>query len=166
MLAGDETMNIRPATQHDVGFLKAMLYEAARWDPTWPREPLEQVIEEPSIRRYHEAWGRPGDSGVLGELEGDPVGAAWYRLFTAEQPGFGFVDAQTPELSIGVAPLHRRKGIGGMLLRAAMARARADGFQTLSLSVAADNRARALYQRAGFAKIGEHGGSWTMLAIL
>jgi ribosomal protein S18 acetylase RimI-like enzyme len=159
-------MNIRPVTKDDVVFLKTMLYEAARWNPAWPRDPLEQVIEDPSIRRYHAAWGRPNDAGVLGELEGTPVGAAWYRLFAAEGPGYGFVDEQTPEISIAVARLHRRRGLGGMLLRAAMALARDAGFPTLSLSVASDNPSRLLYQRAGFEKIGEHGGSWTMLAKL
>ena len=47
-----------------------------------------------------------------------------------------------------------------------MSRAREEGFHALSLSVAAENRARLLYERAGFQKIGEHGGSWTMLANL
>ena len=35
-------MNIRPATVADADFLKKMLYEAATWNPDWPRE---QVIE-------------------------------------------------------------------------------------------------------------------------
>ena len=82
------------------------------------------------------------------------------------EPGYGFVDEQTPELSIAVAPPHRRKGIGSRLIRAAMDRARADGFRALSLSVAAANPARELYRRAGFAETGEHSGSWTMRAAL
>lgn len=159
-------MNLHSITRDDVAFLKAMLYEAARWNPDGPREPREQVLEDPLLRRYHEAWGRPGDAGILGELEGAPVGAAWYRRFTAEEPGYGFVNEATPELSIAVAPRHRGAGVGGALLRALMLRAREEGFQELSLSVAAENRARLLYERAGFQKIGEHGGSWTMLANL
>ena len=159
-------MIIRPATGDDAALLRAMLYEAARWDPAGPREPIEEVLADPVIRRYHDGWGRRGDAGVVSELEGSPVGAAWHRLFAAEAPGFGFLDEQTPELSIAVAPLHRGKGIGSMLLRAAMAQAREAGFRTLSLSVAAHNPARRLYQRAGFEKAAEHGGSWTMLARL
>jgi len=160
-------MNIRPATKDDDDFLKTMLYEAARWNPDWPREPMAEVLDDPILRRYHEDWGRPGDGGMIAVLEGMPVGAAWYRLFTADAPGYGFVDEKTPEVSIAVQPLHRRKGIGGTLLRAAMVQAREEGYQTLSLSVAVHNRSRMLYQRVGFEKVGsEQGESWTMLVNL
>ncbi len=103
---------------------------------------------------------------MIVEIDGEPIGAAWYRRFTSEEPGYGFVDEKTPELSIAVAPLHRRKGIGGTLLRAAMVNAREEGFQTLSLSVAVHNRSRMMYQRVGFEKVGEQGESWTMLVNL
>jgi GNAT superfamily N-acetyltransferase len=159
-------MNIRPATKDDDEFLKTMLYEAARWNPDWPREPMAEVLDDPVLRRYHEGWGRPGDGGMIAELDGEPVGAAWYRLFTEDAPGYGFVDEKTPEVSIAVQPLHRRKGIGGTLLRAAMVNAREEGHQTLSLSVAVHNRSRMLYQRVGFEKVGEQGESWTMLVNL
>ena len=159
-------MNIRPATRDDVRFLKDMLYEAARWNPDWPREPIEEVLADPMLVRYHEGWGRTGDGGVIAELEGEPVGAAWYRLFTQDSPGYGFVDEKIPELSIAVVPLHRRKGIGEALLRSCMVQAREEGFQALSLSVAAHNRSRMMYERAGFEKLQESGDSWTMVANL
>jgi ribosomal protein S18 acetylase RimI-like enzyme len=162
-------MHIRPATEADLPFLRKMLYEAARWNPDWPREPIEEVLAEPMLLRYYHGWGRPGDGGVVAEVDGEPVGAAWYRLFTVDQPGYGFVDEKTPELSIAVAPLHRRKGIGEAVLRAGMVQAREEGFQALSLSVAVHNRSRMMYQRAGFEKVsesGDVGDHWTMVANL
>ena len=159
-------MNIRPATPEDAEFLKTMLYEASRWNPDWPFEPIEQVLAEPMVVRYHEEWGRPGDGGVIAELDGVPVGACWYRVFTAEAPGYGFVDEKIPELGLAVQPLHRRKGIGEALLRAAKVQAREEGYQALSLSVAAHNRSRMMYQRSGFEKVAEDGDSWTMVANL
>jgi Acetyltransferases len=159
-------VHIRPATKDDQQFLKKMLYEAARWNPDWPREPIEEVLADPILLRYHAGWGRPGDGGVVAEFGGEPVGAAWYRLFMADAPGYGFVDEKVPEVSIAVAPLHRRKGIGEAILRSCMVQAREEGFQALSLSVAVYNRSRMMYQRAGFEKVGEAGGSWTMLANL
>ena len=162
-------MHIRPATKADLPFLRKMLYEAARWNPDWPREPMEEVLAEPMLLRYYHGWGREGDGGVVAEFDGEPVGAAWYRRFTVDQPGYGFVDEKTPELSIAVAPLHRRKGIGEAVLRACMVQAREEGFQALSLSVAVHNRSRMMYQRAGFEKVsesGDGGDHWTMVANL
>lgn len=159
-------MNIRPAGPDDVEFLRKMLYEAAAWNPDWPRERMIAALADPILERYHRDWGRPGDGGVIAELDGEPVGAAWYRLFTAEEPGLGFVDEKTPELGIAVAPLHRRRGIGETLLRALMVQAREDGFQALSLSVAVHNRSRMMYERAGFERVRENRESWVMRADL
>jgi ribosomal protein S18 acetylase RimI-like enzyme len=148
-------VNIRPATHEDDGFLREMLYEAAAWNPDWPRERMIAALADPMLERYHRDWGQP-------------VGAAWYRLFTAEQPGYGFVDEKTPELGIAVVPLHRRKGIGETLLRALMVQAREDGYQALSLSVAVHNRSRMMYERAGFEPVREEaeGEFWVMRAEL
>ncbi len=155
-------MNIRPAGPEDVEFLKRMLYEAAAWNPDWPREQVIEALADPMLERYHRGWGRPGDVGVIAEIEGEPVGAAWYRLFTAEEPGHGFVDEETPEIGIAVEPLYRRKGIGETLLRALMSEARQRDVHALSLSVAVHNRSRRMYERVGFRKVREEGGNWVM----
>ena len=95
-----------------------------------------------------------------------PVGAAWYRLFTKDEPGYGFVDEETPELSIAVVPSKRARGHGFMLLKALMERAREDGFDRLSLSVEPDNPSIALYEKFGFRRVGERNGTTTMVADL
>ena len=161
-------MNIRPARSQDDEFLREMLYEAAAWNPDWPREQVIHALSSAVLERYHRDWGRGGDAGVIAELDGEPVGAAWYRLFAAEEPGFGFVDEKTPELGIAVSPLHRRRGIGETLLRALMVQAREDGFTALSLSVAVHNRSRMMYERAGFTQVREEddGETWVMRADL
>ena len=46
--------------------------------------------------RYVENWGRPGDAAVVALDEGFPVGAAWYRLFKENAPGYGFIDERRP----------------------------------------------------------------------
>jgi len=159
-------VNTRPAGPNDVEFLKKMLYEAAVWNPDWPREQVIQALADPILERYDRGGGRPGDAGVIAEIQGEAVGAAWFRLFTDDEPGHGFVDERTPELGIAVLPLYRRKGIGETLLRALMSEARQQGFTALSLSVAPHNRSRMMYERAGFRKVGEEGKSWVMRADL
>ena len=133
----------------------------AYWRASGPRG-----ADELPVWRYVRGWGRPGDTGLIA-LEGpNPVGAAWYRLFTADEPGFGFVDEQTPELTIAVVPSRRARGHGGELLRGLLERARRAGYRAVSLSVEAQSPAVALYERHGFERVEERDGSLVMRATL
>ena len=160
-------MRLRPGALEDVPFLIRMLHEACLWNPEWKRWPIEKLMADEHLRRYVEDWGRERDTSVLAtDNEGHRIGAAWYRLFTEDAPGYGFVDRRTPELSIAVLPEWRRRGVGSSLLGALMEMATAQGFATLSLSVNPDNPAMQLYERLGFEKVALVEGSWTMLASL
>jgi len=110
---------IRPGRATDAPFLGRMLVEAAFWRAAQIRPPLEKALADPHLRRYIAGWGRPGDAAVVAQNRaGRPAGAAWYRLFKEEAPGYGFIDAATPELSIGVLPEWRGVGVGRALLAA------------------------------------------------
>ncbi len=126
----------------------------------------EAASAEDPLSRYVDAWGRSGDTALIAIADFQPVGAAWYRLFQREHPGFGFVDEETPELAIAVVPSRRRHGIGTELLTALMEQARDEGFRALSLSVERDSPSVALYERHGFVTVGESGKAWTMRADL
>jgi GNAT superfamily N-acetyltransferase len=146
----------RPVGKSDVRFLRDMLRHAYHWR-------VAEDTERP-VYRYVRNWGRPGDAGVLA-LEGPhPYGAAWYRVFTADEPGFGFVDEQTPELTIAVVPSHRGKGAGKELLEALLERARDDGYEAVSLST--DRDQAAWYERFGFETVGETPHAVTMVKRL
>jgi ribosomal protein S18 acetylase RimI-like enzyme len=149
---------IRQAGTQDIPFLRDMLRHAyyARWGSE-ADVPLE---------RYVAGWGRPGDRALVAIDEFQPVGAAWYRLFEADEPGYGFVDAETPELTIAVVPSRRGRGLGEELLEGLLGQARSDHFGHISLSVEPDNPALRLYEQHGFTKTGERAGAWVMLAEL
>jgi GNAT superfamily N-acetyltransferase len=156
-------IDLRPAGRDDVGFLREMLYEAAFWRPGTPRPPLDEALAAPALARYLDRFGRPGDTGVVAFDRHDrPVGAAWYRRFSPREPGYGFVDGATPELTIAVRPEARGTGVGGRLLDALVGRAREQGLAGLSLSVADGNPARRLYERHGFEVVAVHEGATTM----
>ena len=119
------------------------------------------------VALYVKAWGRPGDTAVIAIDKGFPVGAAWYRLFGRDRPGYGFVDEQTPELAIAVVPSARGQGVGTALLEALLREARAAGYPAISLSVDRTNAgAIELYERHGFERVAEDEDSVTMLARL
>src|SRR5258705_13377558 len=143
-----------------------MLFEAFFWNPAWSRPRLAGFREEPEFAKLLADWDRSGDRGVLAEERQLGIGAAWFRLWTPELHSYGFVDADTPELGIAVAPAHRARGVGRALLGALIEVARRDGHRALCLSVAPTNYARALYESEGFRKVGESGTSWTLLRRL
>jgi GNAT superfamily N-acetyltransferase len=155
--------SLRSARPDDAPFIAEMLYEAAFWRSDGPRPAPADALASPHVARYVEGWGRPGDTGLIAvEDGGRPIGAAWYRVFSDDRPGYGFVDASVPEMSIAVVRERRGRGVGAALLDALLARARAEGHPGLSLSVEADNPAVALYERRGFVKVSTAGGPWTM----
>ncbi|MEQ8368554.1 MAG: ribosomal protein S18-alanine N-acetyltransferase [Roseicyclus sp.] len=84
------------------------------------------------------------------------------HVVTLGDDGFAILQILPPEaelLTIAVAPARQGRGIGAELLSKTMADAAQAGADTLFLEVAADNAAaRALYTRAGFARIGRRKG--------
>src|SRR5215204_5825622 len=144
-----------------------MLYEAAYWRSGEPWPPKEEVLLEPEHACYLQGWGRPGYSAVLAvDLDRGRLGAAWYRLMTSEDPGYGFVNDQAPEVSLAVVPDHRGRGVGGALLRELRDAASSQGYSALSLSVEKGNPALRLYERNGFVKLFETEDAWAMGADL
>ena len=70
-------MNLRALGPGDAEFLQEMLYEALFWTPEKERLPAEFVLAHPEVTRYHEGWGRPGDLGLVAEIDGSEVAAVW-----------------------------------------------------------------------------------------
>lgn len=126
---------------------------------------IGQEIEDP-VFRYVRSWGRPGDAGLIAIEDGNPVGAAWYRLFRREAPGFAFLDEETPELTIAVVPSRRGRGVGHELMTGLLGRARREGYRAISLSVEKGSPAVKLYERYGFERVGETPSALVMRAQL
>ena len=159
-------LRIRELEGADADFLGAMLYAAVYWDPAKERLPAEFVLAHPALTIFHAGWGRAGDMGLVAELNGEPVGVVWYRLFTEAAHGEGFVDEATPELAISVADGHRGEGIGRALMETIHERARSAGIARISLSVDEDNPAKRLYARLGYIEYEPGDGLGRMILIL
>jgi ribosomal protein S18 acetylase RimI-like enzyme len=156
------TLRTARADADDERFLWRMLVEAASWRPGAARLSIAAASRDPSHARYVEGWGRAGDVGLIAELAGSPVGAAWWRFFTDENHGYGFIEPAIPELSVAVTEGMRGRGVGSALLDALIERARQAELPALSLSVEEDNPALRLYKRLGFSAVERDGNAWTM----
>lgn len=143
---------IRPLTPGDESLLWRTLYHALH--VPLGSEPLPpEIVHHPDLARYVASWmQRPGDMGFAAEVDGIPIGAVWLRCWQADNHGYGFVNVETPELSMALSPEHRGGGIGTAMLRCLLSEA-AHYFKAVSLSVSTSNPAHRLYEREGFQPI-------------
>lgn len=131
---------------------------------------LEPVILEPvraedaaALAAVHARAFEAGWSAAdIGELLAAPGGFGLAVREAGEVGGFVLARSIAGEaeiLTLAVDPAARRRGLGRGLLEAAAAAALASGAETLFLEVAADNAAAiALYQAAGFIRVGARPG--------
>ncbi|HVV59826.1 MAG TPA: GNAT family N-acetyltransferase [Gaiellaceae bacterium] len=150
---------IRRASHGDVAFMRSMLAHAYGWR-------VNQLATDIPLARYVDNWGRAGDLALVAAEGPNRVGAAWIRRFTADAPGYAFLDAETPELTIAVVPSRRRHGVGQELLDALLEKARAEGYGAVSLSVEQGSPAIGFYERNGFERVTEDEGAVTMRRAL
>lgn len=144
------TVVIRRGDRLDVPFLRSLLAHAYNWHVT-------AFDTDIAISRYVDGWGRRGDTALVAMDDGHSIGAGWYRLFPEGVPGYGFVDAETPELTIVVVPSRQGEGIGEQLLETLLARAKGEGYASVSVSVERGKQEADSYLAKGFAQVDEHG---------
>ena len=156
-------MHLRAAVPDDAELLTELVVEAVNWTGE-VRTTREQVMADPALSHYVTGWKRPTDFGLVAVADdGAPLGAVWARLFADDEPGYGFIAHDIPEVSMAVLPGNRGAGVGGALLRGCIEQARMVGCAALSLSVEDGNDvARGLYERHHFSVVGRTGASATL----
>jgi hypothetical protein len=153
----------RPGTTRALDERDGLLLRLATWfNLNWsgPRFTLAHLDADPHLAAYYRT---PPEFGVVSTADGESTGVVWVTRFPAEAPGYGFVRADVPELSVCVLPGYRGTGLGAGLVGAAVAEARRRGLPALSLSVEDGKPARRLYERLGFRPAGAVGEPGTLL---
>ena len=151
---------IRRGDKLDLPFLRSLLAFAYGWHVA------AFDTFDISIYHYVDAWGRRGDTALVAAVAGHPVGAAWHRLFPASRPGFGFVDEETPEMTVVVIPARQGHGIGQRLVAALVERARENGYPALSVSVQRGHPDEQYLREEGFEQVDERGETLTLRRAL
>ncbi len=160
-------MHLRPLEPSEYPLLREFTRLAIYVPEGQPAPPDDLVDTEPQLRLCWEGFGdQPGDTAVCA-VEGDEiVGIAWARVHRGDVVGYGYVDGDTPEIDVAVAPGHQGKGVGSALLPALLTALYDGGRRRASLSVDKGNRARSLYERLGFAVVREGETDLVMVADL
>jgi ribosomal protein S18 acetylase RimI-like enzyme len=152
---------IRPLIPSDEPFLWEMLYQALFIPPGTEALPKE-IIYQPELAKYVRDW-QEDDTGFIAVLESSQIsiGATWIRLFNSNNPGYGYISDEIPELSIAILSEYRDRGVGTELLLHLFEHLKSR-YPAISLSVSLENPAVRLYQSLGFEIIDQLDNSLTM----
>lgn len=104
------------------------------------RAPMDLLLEADPSEEKVRAYLRHSTC-YLARLNGAHVGVYVLRSLS---------DARIELMNIAVAPAHRRRGLGAMLLRHAIESAKRSGARRLELGTGTFGHQLAFYQRAGF----------------
>jgi len=152
----------RDVTADDGALLRHATLAAMNWRAATF---VDADLDRPEFAHYFAGYDPVRDHGVVAVDGEGPVGVAWVRFLPADDPGYGFVAEDVPELTTAVEPRGRGRGVGTALLTRLLAAGCAAGWPGVSLSVEDGNTgARILYERVGFRTVGRNGDSDTMLA--
>jgi len=81
---------------------RPLLMRATLANMNWcgPRFSFNDLDQAEELAHYYCNFPTGNDFGMLEEHNGEVRAVAWLVFFSAEHPGYGFVDAAIPELSI------------------------------------------------------------------
>jgi ribosomal protein S18 acetylase RimI-like enzyme len=143
-------VSFRAATSDDFLAIEKFANLASRLDPA----------------RYSEHWGRFGDFGVIAEIDRQPTGAAWARLFAWNELRDPCGSPDYPVVAIAVDAAWRGRGIGTSLLRELLVGAETRGYRGLDLSVQRSNlAAMAVYAKLGFKRVDGDSRLWMRASL-
>ena len=157
-------LGLRPLRPEETSVLQRATLGNMNW--CGERFAMDDVLSRPEFSHYVTIRPERGDFGVVAEVDGNPIGVCWSQFLPADDPGYGFVDEQTPEASLWVSRDARGQGLGRRLLQALVSEAKARGLGQISLSVEPDNFAKQLYGSLGFEDVAGREGDGVMLLLV
>lgn len=153
---------IREIRPEEIPALDDFLYEAIFIPKGFPLPP-RSIIENEDLQVYVRDFGKePDDRCLVAEVDGKVVGAVWTRIMD----DYGHIDNHTPSLAISLYKEFRSRGIGTQLMRRMLEKLKADGYQSVSLSVQKANYALQMYRKTGFLPVADHGDELLMVCRL
>lgn len=125
--------------------LTDMLHYAMRLDDV-----NKSLSDIPKLAIYNEFYGFTSkDLGLYALVDNKLAGAVWIRRLNADHGSNGYVDDNTPVLTIAVLPEFRGKEIGSQMIEQLFIEAGAL-YEHISTSIVHNSQAMSFYERHGF----------------
>lgn len=154
-------VRVRELRQSEIALLDEFLYHAI-FIPDGVQAPPRDIVNHPDLQIYIADFGQADDICYVAEVDSQVVGAAWTRIIH----DYGYVDDDTPSLSISILPKYRNRGIGTALLNKLLSSLKQRGYKQVSLSVQKANYAVGIYVKLGFSVLRENEEDYVMLCTL
>lgn len=159
-------VTIREIKQSELGILEDMLYVAI-YQPNRKNLMPRSVLNIPEVNAYIRDFGKEkADYCLVGDFEGEIIGAVWIRIISGDIKGYAYIDDHTPEFAISLFEEYRNQGIGTRLMTAMIDYLRKNGYKQTSLNVKKENYAVKLYRKMGFEVIREDDKDYLMILTL
>lgn len=152
---------IRELKQNEIKLLDTFLYEAI-FIPEGVQAPSKDIIKHLDLQIYVADFGKKNDVCYVAEVEGKIVGAVWTRIIN----DYGYVDDETPSLSISLLKDYRNLGIGTELMKQILLTLKEQEYNQVSLSVQKVNYAVHMYKKLGFEVAHENEEDYIMIRKL
>ena len=95
-------MILRPLGPDDAFLLRVTTWLNVNW--CGDRLTFAQIDADPRLAAYCRFAPDGGDYGFVATVGDQAVGVVWVTHFPSDAPGYGFVRADVPELSVCVLP--------------------------------------------------------------
>ena len=152
---------IRELKQREVKILDTFLYKAI-FIPEGMEAPPKDILKHPDLQIYISDFGKKTDMCYVTEIAGNIIGAVWTRIIN----DYGYVDDETPSLSVSILKAFRNLGIGTALMQRILAALKEQGYRQVSLSVQKMNYAVRMYENVGFTVFCENEEDYIMICQL
>ena len=124
-----------------------MLHYALRLD-----EVNKSLADIPKLSIYSEFYGYTSkDLGLYMLVDNQIAGAAWIRRLNSDHGSNGYIDDNTPILTMAVLPEFRGQGYGSQMLEQLFIEAGAL-YEQISVSVLKESDAVRFYEKHGFSR--------------
>lgn len=111
------------------------------------------VVYEDRYHKYIKDFGKEDDFALVCDDDGRVSGIIWTRLFKESDKSFGFVDEETPELTLSVLAGYNEQSIGKELLELLFNELKIRGYKQVSVSIGEDNEIFDVYTLVGFEEV-------------